>query len=477
MRIFKLIGISIIFLCNICNMNLKAGIDTVEVKDDYRLFNHFYEPLNDSVIITYIFMLDNPDSLPAPGNYDVRLVNYNINSRTFSHTYEIVDSNQYYPHDFVLSADKSRLMLYPTFAEYGDSLYVFNTNDGSLDSIILMPGIRFNEEIKQLSDGKAGIYAESSSTITTEWGKSQKYVGQIDLNNYSSTFYPLNPDFENYEKDIFHFDIIKSYRSGYDKEVILHSSWDKAGIASAPFDSNLIRRDNTVLISTSAETGLFWYNYGINSEDYIDEPIYFQNDRYFAFYERIFDSKLGHRANSYMRQPVSSGSLMGFSKNEEFIFYRVSLDDGNGGYDPSIIVHDFENEVNIDTLIFRVNPHLVIGSRPYDNIKFLNDSIAVCLIRAGLIKFKFVLNTLSNQDLENKNEYMLFPNPVENELNISRLKGNSIKKLNFINYLGEEVNIKKIYSDNNNVVLDVSILTPGLYFLNINNNNLKFIKN
>ncbi len=58
----------------------------------------------------------------------------------------------------------------------------------------------------------------------------------------------------------------------------------------------------------------------------------------------------------------------------------------------------------------------------------------------------------------------LYPNPASNELRISQPNGNGFVIGNINNSLGQPISVRKIDEDE----LDVSALTPGIYFLQIN---------
>lgn len=359
---------------------------------------------------------------------------------------------------------------------YNDSLYVFNTSDGSLDSIITIPELKFDKDIKQLSDGKAGFLAESS-TITTRWGKPQKYIGQIDLNNYSSTFFPINPDFESYEIKIVDFNINKSYHAGFDKKVLLHSYYTSTGSVSAPFDSNLIRRHDLTHISRSLDSGCFWFNY--NSKTIIHKPKYFQNDRYYAYINRFYDSKEENNKDLYIKEHKSDFSeFMGLSKDEEFVFYKSYLKEVPDSISKVIIIYDFENNSNIDSMIFRIKKHPIFGYRDFNNIKFLNDSIAIGVIRAGIIKFKFVLETTSVNDQENKEIYKLYPNQTTGNITYqftNQVAGNLNWQVVDINGV-EIISKSEFFKLGDNILnLNISYLANGIYFLNVGNNSIKIV--
>lgn len=79
---------------------------------------------------------------------------------------------------------------------------------------------------------------------------------------------------------------------------------------------------------------------------------------------------------------------------------------------------------------------------------------------------------LSLDDFE-KQKYNIYPNPVENTLNITSDNSDE-KQINIFSISGQL--IKTLKTSNENLNIDVSELSSGTYFLNINNVPYKFIK-
>jgi uncharacterized repeat protein (TIGR01451 family) len=88
------------------------------------------------------------------------------------------------------------------------------------------------------------------------------------------------------------------------------------------------------------------------------------------------------------------------------------------------------------------------------------------------------VSSLNVQDFVFSNYFSLFPNPVENVLNISSKENIEISSVNIYNTLGQLVLV--IPNAQNTKTIDVSSLTSGNYFIKINSDkgtsNTKFIK-
>jgi hypothetical protein len=89
--------------------------------------------------------------------------------------------------------------------------------------------------------------------------------------------------------------------------------------------------------------------------------------------------------------------------------------------------------------------------------------------------WKYMLGITEGLSIENiSNNYLsIFPNPVINVLNI---KGNSQLKIQILNLQGKEILFKEFHS--NEISLDLSFLTSGIYILKIEfeNSNVEMVK-
>jgi len=112
----------------ICSINLKAEFDTLWTKNDYRLSVSDFDVINDSIILTSIWMKNDANSTPnIDGNYK-NLVKYNINSITYTNVFDVLNQKSSHLYiDFIVSDDKSKLLLLKTNKQdIQDSLYIYN---------------------------------------------------------------------------------------------------------------------------------------------------------------------------------------------------------------------------------------------------------------------------------------------------------------------------------------------------------------
>jgi len=148
--------------------------------------------------------------------------------------------------------------------------------------------------------------------------------------------------------------------------------------------------------------------------------------------------------------------------NVEFIFENIYL--------------PFDDANNDGYLAFKIKlkSNLVAGDTFSKNASIYFD-----------YNFPIVTNTatttiaaLSTQDFEFKNYFSLYPNPVQNVLNITAKETIEISSINIYNTLGQLVLV--IPNAQNTKTVDVSSLTSGNYFIKINSDkgtsNTKFIK-
>ena len=104
------------------------------------------------------------------------------------------------------------------------------------------------------------------------------------------------------------------------------------------------------------------------------------------------------------------------------------------------------------------------------SIRFYGGSILAandgCLFNSHieLDNVKFTLNPISDFK---ENEFIIYPNPVDNTIYIRNLPDNT-ETIKIINSLGNIV-----IEDTNNCIIDVSTLPPGIYYLMINEEKTK----
>ena len=81
------------------------------------------------------------------------------------------------------------------------------------------------------------------------------------------------------------------------------------------------------------------------------------------------------------------------------------------------------------------------------------------------------LPTAHQSELEPK-ELTLYPNPSVNSISISHISNNGTYTI--LSVLGEEV--KQTYFEGQNIQIDISDLRPNIYFIEIDDQILNFIK-
>ncbi|PHS04080.1 MAG: hypothetical protein COA88_14515 [Kordia sp.] len=89
------------------------------------------------------------------------------------------------------------------------------------------------------------------------------------------------------------------------------------------------------------------------------------------------------------------------------------------------------------------------------------------------------INVLATNDFNFNNGFSIYPNPVTNELNITFNKSNTLTNVSIHNMLGQVIFTKEI-SSKNDLKINTSNLSNGMYFITINtettNQTIKFLK-
>ena len=152
----------------------------------------------------------------------------------------------------------------------------------------------------------------------------------------------------------------------------------------------------------------------------------------------------------------------------------------------SIGDYAFTNCSNLTTINCDIVTPLVINANVFGNVNQAACALNVPSGSVGLYQaaavwkdFNPINGALNNKSFVNKNKIKLYPNPVSNNLTIENPSADNLQ-LEVFNQLGQ-----KVLKQNQNASLtslDVSNLSKGLYFLNINTENdetqtIKFIKN
>jgi hypothetical protein len=150
----------------------------------------------------------------------------------------------------------------------------------------------------------------------------------------------------------------------------------------------------------------------------------------------------------------------------EFIFENINL--------------PFDDANNDGYIAFKIKtkPTLVVGDSFVNEANIYFDYNFPVLTNKATSTFK-IIEALNNQDFEFSNYFIVYPNPVNEALNISTTKAIEIQSIAVYDILGQLVialpNIKDVSK------IDVSNLRTGNYFIKVNSDkgssNMKFIKN
>ena len=141
-------------------------------------------------------------------------------------------------------------------------------------------------------------------------------------------------------------------------------------------------------------------------------------------------------------------------------------------YNRTTVTFTTDTQVNDNAkLVFRItfngNDTGVKGNNRFDNVTVEGDTV-----------IHVVVNSVNNVSL-NEAAYTLYPNPVENKLNISS-SVNDVAEVTIYNVAGKE--IKNFNIANKHAEIDVADLISGIYFISIKDpksgdvKRLKFVK-
>jgi len=264
----------------------------------------------------------------------------------------------------------------------------------------------------------------------------------------------------------------------------------------------VIDNNNCVLISDSIEVKVFKTESPLVISDKPNNTAC-QNDTLMLFIDNDPDF------NKYLSYVWSSGSVAPYIKvTQPKSFYDVTVTDRNG----CVIIVDgvnvtlnpvpissftfkntgrtlqFENlSSNADSYYWdfgdtqtssETNPeHIFSQDGEY---KIMLIATNQCASVSEYITIE-VLEYNSIEELDILNAFAIYPNPAQNIINVS-FKSSFNGNIFISNILGETINTKQNIStqNNNTKAIDVSKLSPGIYFINIESNNTvakrKFIK-
>lgn len=293
-------------------------------------------------------------------------------------------------------------------------------------------------------------------------------------------------------------------------QVLNNLSWDFINLL--PFESKEITI--TLNVNSPVETpavnngDVLNYMVNINSAETDDLP----NDNIFNYNQTVVGS---YDPND---KTCLEGNIMSPEKVGEYVHYMIRFENTGTFPAQNIVVKDM-----IDTAKFDVNSIVPIkGSHSFvtnitagNKVEFIFENINLPFDDAnndGYIAFKIktkptlvvgdtftnnasiyfdynfpiVTNTasttiqaLSVQNFEFSNYFTVYPNPVNNTLNLSSKENIKVQSVSIYNTLGQLILV--IPNAQNTKSIDVSSLTTGNYFIKINSDkgtsNTKFVKN
>ncbi len=106
---------------------------------------------------------------------------------------------------------------------------------------------------------------------------------------------------------------------------------------------------------------------------------------------------------------------------------------------------------------------------------FKSGTIIISDINKGLFVVKKAENPNFVKEKKAENKILIYPNPVDNILSIESFH-EEINTLELFDLLGDKVKFKS-EGFGNKMMVDLSALNTGIYIINVNGKNLKFVKN
>ncbi|WP_345199663.1 LamG-like jellyroll fold domain-containing protein [Chryseobacterium ginsengisoli] len=125
---------------------------------------------------------------------------------------------------------------------------------------------------------------------------------------------------------------------------------------------------------------------------------------------------------------------------------------------------------------YKFNQGIANGNNP--TVTTLNDEFNTVngtllnFALTGIISNWVGTGVLSTKDVDHNSSFSVAPNPAENEITISGLKQKTAYKI--FNAAGQLLKTGNVEKENN--IIKVSELNTGIYFINLDNEKIKFIK-
>lgn len=462
------------------------SIDSVGTVDDLRIYSVACDNcfLNDSIVIlSYYKYADTNNIVYYVTDSTVnprQIVNYNINTKSKVFTYENQNEESYkyinFFNDINISEDKSKLIAVRwstksyfndrwdvDYHNYNDSIFVFNTNDGTLDTILTFPDTKV-KGLENMYNGNISFFALKENNSNTLTYKYEYYAGELDLSNYSTTFYRTPKYFEELSFDtvpygyISYARILKSYKPGVEKQLVLKTNMNyvKEDISYEIISYEI---DDSLMYDDKHNDNLWtsWGNENVFKDDYydtIDDSLFLfrnfitKNDNMYSYANIVND----------FREQFGDGALIIGIDEEEKILYISSLEVDVKPFKDNIYLYDYKNGNVIDSLIsYDFSDHPVLPRFYISRVTIFktNDSTLLNIL-TGRIFIYHIYSNLNTVDYHKDEHINIFPNPTNDIINIVTETPINIELFDiFGNKILQDYNAK----------IDISHLSPGTYYI------------
>ncbi len=491
MKVFIIISLFFISVLSLFSYN---KIEFARDIDDYRIYgpldNSGLSMLNDSIAVLYYHTVDDTakvlDSHNGLGGYSpAAIANYNINTKTVEFYYNKISSDirkwSYRP--AFLTKDKSKVFAFGTFynAEvefeggriddysYFDSVEVFNTSNGQIDTVFRIEGYHFTN-FSNMYNGNISFMAVKENDSL--YYKNEFYVGEINPDTYSYTLTrtPLYFGTIEYKEFITNYRIVKSYRPNIDEEVwfeTIHSIPGINGEDQTFYETYSFVLDDSLQYRKKKQEQYLWWSTG-------GLPSTLNHDSIYTFgggYGDAYDVDLGNSSGYIPKFTI------GVDENNKYFISEGWIKDSLPVVYFYYKIYDYQNGVTIDS-VFTDNPleHPLFQDVGGTNFNISNDSIGIVIFKGSIWKFRLFSSTSGIDSNENDPELIknIYPNPTLSTLNVEfnkELSYNDINKIKIIDVTGKSLNTNITYENSNIISINMENFSPGSYIFNYKSNS------